>query len=150
MPLPKISQCRSPDTWDLRITIVINPTFRVLFISLGTVAIFWMLFGMVALSRRTAEKPALFAMGNIFIATGLTFAMNGLVIGFFGLESFLSALNHEMVLLPLSLSKVLGITTHLNINPTLPLYIAISGGLLAGAGCLMRAMVRYSATPGKR
>ena len=62
-----------------------------------------------------------------------------------GLEKTLTAINDEMAVLPLGLSRILGITTHLGIPLELPIYLMAVGalflafgGLLLGAAWLTR------------
>jgi len=43
----------------------------------------------------------------------------------------LTAINDEMVVLPPGLSRILGITVHLDIPPELPVYMLAAGGVLA-------------------
>jgi hypothetical protein len=55
-----------------------------------------------------------------------------------GLESALTAFNNQMALLPLGLSKILGITVHLGIPTEIPLYLMVFAAVLG----LHRAVAR--------
>ena len=46
----------------------------------------------------------------------------------------LTVINDEMVMLPPGLSRILGITVHLDIPLELPVYMLIAGGVLALVG----------------
>jgi len=61
----------------------------------------------------------------------------GAITALVGLETSVTAFNDEMAILPLGLSKILGITPHLNIPTSLPLYTMALGTVLAGFGWMM-------------
>jgi hypothetical protein len=87
---------------------------------------------------------AVSAAGNLLVAIGAVLIVNGILVGGLGLEHILTSLNNEMAILPLSLSKVLGITTHLNINPSIPFYLAgIGFFFLASGGIVRRKDLRF-------
>jgi hypothetical protein len=115
-----------------------HPAFRILFVTLFIAFGLWLFFAVYRSVKTRCGQSVLPAMGLVLTAIGMVCVTNGLLAATVGLEHCLTALNNEMVILPLSLSKVLGITTHLNINPHLPLYIALCGTLAAGTGFLMR------------
>jgi membrane-bound ClpP family serine protease len=54
-----------------------------------------------------------------------------------GLEQAITRLNNEMAVLPLGLSLILGITTHLDIPTDLPLMMIAMGAVLVFVGGLM-------------
>jgi hypothetical protein len=78
------------------------------------------------------------ASGNIFVALGAVCVIHGLLAGALGFEDILTTLNNEMAVLPLSLSKVLGITTHLNMDPRAPFHLSAFGCFTGTCGWLMR------------
>ncbi|MEJ2354187.1 MAG: hypothetical protein P8Y03_30810, partial [Anaerolineales bacterium] len=80
--------------------------------------------------------PTLSVAWDLLIALGTMLVINGLVAGRIGLDSALTALNNEMAVMPLALSKILGITTHLGIPADLHFYAAGSGSLLILIGGL--------------
>jgi hypothetical protein len=114
-----------------------GPGFRILFLSLFIAGILWMGFTVFVVSRTVFSVSALHAVGNLLISIGAVFLFNGLMTRTIGLEAFLTGLNDEMAVIPLSLSKVLGITTHLNINPDLPVFVAVGGAILSLVGWIM-------------
>jgi hypothetical protein len=115
-----------------------SPSFRISFLSLCVGAFLWMFFVLYAVFRKTCNATGLCAIGNLLMVFGAVLGFNAVVIGAIGLEVFLTALNNELAVLPLSLSKVLGITTHFNINPSLPTHGVVCGAVLACGGCLLR------------
>ncbi len=56
-----------------------------------------------------------------------------------GLEAALTTFNNQMALLPLGLSKILGLTVHLGIPTEIPLYLLVLGLMLAAVGFVMGA-----------
>jgi len=117
-----------------------SPGFRILFLSLCIAGTLWMGFTVFVVSRTVFSVSALQAVGNLFVSVGAVLLFNGLMIRAIGLEAFLTALNNEMAVIPLSLSKVLGITTHLNINPDLPVFVALGGAILSLFGWILARM----------
>jgi hypothetical protein len=115
-----------------------SSTFRLLALSITFSFLFWMFAVVFETTRALPTMSAAIAAGNLFVAIGAVFIMNGLFFGLVGLEHCLTVLNNEMAILPPVLSKVLGITTHLNINPNIPYYLAGIGFLLVPVGVIIR------------
>jgi len=61
----------------------------------------------------------------------------GAVPALMGLEQAITRLNNEMAVLPLGLSLILGIVTHLDIPRSLPLMMMAMGAALAVVGSLL-------------
>ena len=61
----------------------------------------------------------------------------GVVPALAGLEKTLTAINDEMAVLPLGLSRILGITTHLGIPLELPIYLMAVGTVFLALGGLL-------------
>jgi hypothetical protein len=120
-----------------------SPGFRILFLSLGIGCLLWMGFTVFAVTRSVFKASALQSAGNLLIAVGAVALLNASMVGAIGLEEFLTALNDEMAVIPLSLSRVLGITTHLNINPHVSSDWALGGALLAVTGWVMVRIDRH-------
>ena len=116
----------------------INPLFRSVFITLGVTAGLWLFFSIFMGIRSAYGIPRLPIVGDLLIALGAMLVINGLEAGRIGLDSALTALNNEMAIMPLALSKILGITTHLGIPADLPFYAAGFGGFLILLGGLTR------------
>ena len=76
-------------------------------------------------------------MGAVFVALGLAPALAGL-------EKTLTAINDEMAVLPLGLSRILGITTHLGIPLELPIYLMAVGALFLAFGGLLLGVARLT------
>ena len=126
-----------------------NAAGRTLFVTLNVAAIAWMFFVLYAVQRASLDRSVPQALGNLSLAVGAVFVALGLVPALAGLEKTLTAINDEMAVLPLGLSRILGITTHLGIPPELPIYLMALGalflalgGLLLGAAWLIRRKAR--------
>jgi hypothetical protein len=121
-----------------------SPVFRVSFLTLGIAGFLWMFFALYRVSRNAYKATALYTSANLCVALGAVLVLNGVVIGVLGLETFLTGINNQMAVLPLSLSKVLGLTTHLNMTASLPTYGAACGAVLMVGGWVMRAISRHA------
>ncbi len=109
-------------------------SFRRGFLALALVCIGW-LFGGVYITILTGwDNSAGWAWGTLLIAAGSVLFTNGVLAWLIGMDTLLTRLNNSLALLPFALSKVLGITTHLNISPRLPFYVTASGAVTALAG----------------
>lgn len=122
------------------------PEFRDLWFTVYAAAFLLMLFWMGAdrgLRQRGGAKLPIaatllgFGAGLLWIAAWL---------GLPGLETALTALNDQIAVLPLGLSRILGITTHLAIPLKLPAGMAVAAVLLALPGA---ALWYLSQRPGK-
>jgi hypothetical protein len=123
-----------------------SPGFRILFLSVGIGCMFWMGFTVFAVAQTVFKASALQSAGNLLIAVGAVVLLNASLAGAIGLEAFLTALNDEMAVIPLSLSRVLGITTHLNINPHVSSDWTMGGALLGAVGWVMTRIERHLAS----
>lgn len=114
-----------------------NDTFRTLFFTLSLAAVAWSFFAAYAALRAVYGRSALAAVGQLLLALAGPLIVLGGLVGLVGLEHALTAFNDQMAILPLGLSRILGITVHLDIPLDLPLYILGLGlGLLAAGGLL--------------
>ena len=59
-----------------------------------------------------------------------------------GLEAALTTFNDQMALLPMGLSRILGLTVHLGIPTEIPMYLLAVGAILACLGALLGALRR--------
>ena len=106
-------------------------------LSLCIACILWICFSLYAVSRKTLGNEAPSAIGMLSISIGAVLGFNGFAAEVIGLEAFVTSLNNEMAILPLSLSKILGMTTHLNIDPDLPIYAIACGAFLVFGGAIL-------------
>ncbi|MDO5500525.1 MAG: hypothetical protein Q4F67_12690, partial [Propionibacteriaceae bacterium] len=76
-------------------------------------------------------------VGAVLLGLGVPLVLVGAGLGIAGLERALTTLNDELALLPLGLSRILGLTVHLGIPQTLPAWVGGVGAGLAAAGTLL-------------
>ena len=106
-------------------------------------------FLLYAVQRASLNRGVLRALGNLLLAVGAVLVALGLFPALASLEKTLTAINDEMAVLPLGLSRILGITIHLGIPLELPIDLMAAGmvflalgGLLLGAAWLTRRKAR--------
>ncbi|WP_425309673.1 hypothetical protein AADG42_13200 [Ammonicoccus fulvus] len=80
--------------------------------------------------------------GAVLVGLGTPVAFVGALLAGIGLERGLTTINDQMGILPLGLSRILGLTVHLGIPKALPGWLLGIGGGLAVGGALLGALVR--------
>ena len=76
------------------------------------------------------------AVGKVLILQGMMFIIGGGIIWLIGIEQMLTFLNDELLILPGGLSRIMGITTHLDIPLSLPDWVVYLGLLCFGIGII--------------
>ena len=76
-------------------------------------------------------------LGAVFLGIGAALSMLGGLLTGFGLERSLTTINDEMAVLPLGLSRILGLTVHLGIPLALPTWLLYAGAALGALGLLL-------------
>ncbi len=121
--------------------------FRTIYVTLSLAAFLWLFWVTYVVLRVAYRCGRLGALGRVLVAVGIpTVALGGLMYAS-GLEAALTAFNDQMALLPLGLSRILGITVHLGIPASIPLYLIGLGALLSVAGLLLGAGRRRCTAP---
>jgi hypothetical protein len=113
------------------------PTSRGAYITLAFAAFCWLFVVAAMVLRRAYGLPARRAVGATALAVGVTLALLAGLVAAVGLERALTIWNDQMALLPWGLSRILGITVHLGIPPSLPAVAAVAGLGVALAGALL-------------
>jgi hypothetical protein len=129
----------------------IRDGFRAMLFALGAMAGGWILLVSYRALRRDASRPAAQALGLTGMAVGAPVLALGALLQAVGLERAITTLNDELAILPMGLSRILGITTHLNIPLDLPLHVIGFGAALSGIGLLLiaaRPAGRHPSPPG--
>lgn len=114
-----------------------NDVYRTLYVTAAVVASVWLLYVIYATIRALYGQPRPAVVGELLLAGGVGLLSLGAVVGLAGLDPALTAINDELAVLPLGLSRILGMTTHLGIPPDLPLYIIALGLVLILVGWLL-------------
>jgi hypothetical protein len=102
--------------------------FRVVFFGLLISSAMWPFWATVSIPRHSSWVLKYAWLGAFVISLGAGIWAASIPPAFFGVEEFLTRLNNELGLIPLCLSRILGITSHLKISENLPHF-----GMMAGA-----------------
>lgn len=125
-----------------------DASFRLVFVTAFVAAMLWGMFVLYAVARSWMDRRPAQAVGLIGLALGAALACLSALPGALGLERALTIINDQMAILPLGLSRILGITTHLGIPLVLPQYLAIAGVTLAALGWIAH-VAGASRSPGR-
>jgi len=108
----------------------VSDLFKLIFFSLFFMLLFRKFQVYVMMGRKWMQRSGAAAGGLVMMVLGIQMLIAGSLMLYFGLEESLTAMNNDLLVLPGGLSKILGITTHLDIPKALPLWIIyISAGL---------------------
>lgn len=113
-----------------------DAAFRVGLVAANVVIGLWALWNIYRAQRHLVGRSRISAVGSVVLAIGGALIVAGAVPAGIGLEQAITGLNDEMAVLPLGLSLILGIVTHLDIPANLPWMMMGGGGGLALAGGL--------------
>ncbi|MFN8184730.1 MAG: hypothetical protein U0R23_09940 [Candidatus Nanopelagicales bacterium] len=116
--------------------------FRNVYVTLSFAAFLWLFWVTYVLMRTAYGCGRLRSLGRVLIAVAVPVVALGALMQWSGLESALTTFNDQMALLPLGLSRILGITVHLGIPTEVPLYLLAAGALLGVVGLAMGATRR--------
>jgi hypothetical protein len=126
------------------------PESRHVYITVAFGAFCWLFVVVTVVLRGAYGRSTRRAVGPTALAAGGTLALLAGVVAATGLERALTIWNDQMALLPWGLSRILGITVHLGIPPSLPT-VALVAGLavaLVGAALSLRPARRRPAADG--
>lgn len=135
LPLAVVAFRGPPYFWFLFWT---SDLFRIVASMYGVVTFGWILVAVYSAGRAGGDHVLPGLAHVAFIAAAPPIVL-GLVLRVVGLERGLTLVNDQLVILPLGLSRILGITTHLNIPLDVPIYLIGAGGLIAAVGLLFWA-----------
>jgi hypothetical protein len=121
------------------------PSARAVYITVAFAAFCWLFVVVAVVLRRCYGLLRRQAAGAAVLAGGLTLGLLAGPVAIVGLERALTVWNDQMALLPWGLSRILGITVHLGIPPSLPTVAAVAGFAVAALGALMRVGARSAA-----
>jgi MFS family permease len=116
-----------------------SDTFRVLLVTGGFAAAGWVAVVAHGALRSACGCGAAGAAGRLMIAYGVPLVCLGALLQGVGLERALTLVNNQLAVLPMGLSVILGITTHLDIPLALPAYLVAAGAVLSLLGFVVRA-----------
>ena len=80
--------------------------------------------------RKWGNRGGAGSFATVFLVMGLQLLLAGWMLHIFGLEHSLTILNNELLVLPGGLSKIMGITTHLDIPLDLPRWMMLASSAM--------------------
>jgi hypothetical protein len=113
--------------------------WRKVYVTLSFVAFLWLFWVTYVVLRSAYGYGRSRSLGRVLMAVGAPMIGLGGVMMWSGLESALTTFNNQMALLPLGLSKILGITVHLGIPTDIPRYLFVAGGVVVAIGLALGA-----------
>jgi len=116
--------------------------FRMALVVSSVFLLLWSYVVLYASGRKWFKQTPGTMVSMIVIMEGVQLTLLGVVSHMATLEKSLTAVNDELAVLPGGLSRILGITTHLNIPTDIPVYLIGAGICLTGTGFLFRGMMR--------
>ena len=121
-----------------------DETWRTAYVTVGIGLLLWSLVVVGLTFRHAYAVSRLAAVGVPLLGVGLPLLALGALLAGVGLETSLTTINDQMAVLPLGLSRILGLVTHLGIPRSLPLWLLEAGGVLAllGAGATVPHALR--------
>lgn len=119
--------------------------WRTVYVTISFAVFLWLFWVTYLVLRSAYGWGRLAALGRVLVGVAAPMVALGALMMWSGLESALTTFNDQMALLPLGLSRILGITVHLGIPTEIPLYLVIAGAGLALIGFVLGAARKPSA-----
>jgi hypothetical protein len=120
--------------------------WRTVYATVSVAAFLWLFLVTYAVLRTSYGRTRPRALGLVLVGVAAPMVALGALMAWSGLEAALTTFNDQMALLPLGLSRILGITVHLGIPTEIPAYLVAAGAVLALVGLVLGA-ARRSTTP---
>jgi hypothetical protein len=111
--------------------------FRLVLVAGSIFLLLWSYVVLYAVGRKWFNQARVAMASMIVIMEGIQLALLGAASHVATLETSLTAINDELAVLPGGLSRILGITTHLNIPTDIPVYLMAAGLCLTATGFLI-------------
>jgi len=108
--------------------------FRYIFITLMVFILVWRYYIILMVAHNHMNLSLATGFFKIFFIRGIQLLLLGILSYYITLEKCLTVFNDELLIIPTGLSKILGITTHLNIPKSIPVYLVEIGLILSIAG----------------
>ncbi|MDO9186587.1 MAG: hypothetical protein Q7W13_11305 [Bacteroidia bacterium] len=116
--------------------------FRLFFFSIFILCFLWTYTILFRTAVSSFKMSRIRAVLTLFLIQGIQFIVGAAIVLFVGFEKTLTIFNDEMLVLPGGLSRILGITTHLNIPVQLPVWVMYIGIFLALVGFVLLLIER--------
>ena len=106
----------------------VDPWSRTVYVTVAFALFAWSFVAIAVVLATAYGRRFRQALGAVLLGLGLPLVVLGALLSALGVERGLTALNDQMAILPMGLSRILGLTVHLGIPTAL-------GGWLLSAGC---------------
>lgn len=113
--------------------------FRLIFFSIFIFSLLWTYYVLYVSSRKVFGLSRLKTIAIMLLIQGIQLVAGAAIVLAAGFEKTLTAFNDELLVLPGGLSRILGITTHLNIPVEVPVWLLYKGIVLAAIGLVLLA-----------
>ncbi len=114
-----------------------SASFRLIFFSIFIFSLLWTYYVFFVSSKKVFGLSTLKTLAAICLIQGIQLIAGALIVITAGFEKTLTAFNDELLVLPGGLSRILGITTHLNIPVELPVWVLYKGIALSVLGIIL-------------
>ena len=121
-----------------------SQAFRMVLVAGTVFLLLWSYVVLYAVGRKWFEQTRRAMVSIIFVIEGVQLFLLGTVSHLATLETSLTAFNDDLAVLPGGLSRIMGITTHLNIPTDIPADVVAAGVGLTCTGLLIRWLPRMS------
>jgi hypothetical protein len=119
-----------------------SETFRMVMTLISALLLLWVYVVQYAVARKVFLQTRTAAIATLLIVQGTQLILLGGLTHWATLERSLTAVNDELAILPGGLSRIMGITTHLDIPTDIPVHLLVIGLVLAGSGLVVRILFR--------
>ncbi len=116
--------------------------WRTIYVTVAVAGFLWLFFSTFAVLRTSYRRNRTRAVGLVLLGVAAPMLALGALMAWAGLETALTTFNDQMALLPLGLSRILGITVHLGIPTEIPVYVLALGAVLGVVGLVLGAARR--------
>ena len=117
-----------------------SESFRMVLTTCSAFLLLWAYVVLYASGRSMFLQTRSAAVCMLLIVQGVQLILLGGISHWATLERSLTAVNDELAILPGGLSRIMGITTHLDIPTDIPIRIVYVGLVFAGTGLVIRLL----------
>jgi len=110
--------------------------FRYGFITLLVFILIWRYYVIIMVTHYRMNSTVIMSILKVFVIRGMQLTLLGVISYNITLEKCMTVINDELLIIPTALSKILGITTHLNIPRSIPAYLLEAGLIFIVTGIL--------------
>ena len=120
----------------------VDPGSRTAYVTVAFTLFVWSFVALAVALVTAYGVKARQGLAAVVAGIGLPLVMLGGLLTASGVEKGLTALNDRMALLPMGLSRILGLTVHLGISTALGTWLLVAGLVLTGLGAILALATR--------